>query len=174
MSHRWGRDLAISAALFVLMAGAVIQALSFNSAARMLPLLVGVPTTAVLAAIVVRDVRRRPSAESAGADTTAAGDPSGSAAAPDARREPQEPQERDRSARPLLTLTVLAVSWVLFGYAVGAAALSLWFMRWLHRESWRTTLVATAGLLVFLRGALVEVLGIAMYRGLLARYVDFF
>lgn len=149
------RDLAVSVVLLVVCGAAVAQAWSFSPAARMLPLLVGVPTTALLVAVIVRDVRRRPQpAHAEGGGTGPAAEPS------------------DRSARPFLVLAVLAILWLLFGYAVGAAAFTVWFMRGLNRESWRTALLMAGGTVLFLRGVLVELLGVAMYQGMASRYID--
>jgi hypothetical protein len=138
--------MAVAVVLTSLAAFAIVSALSLGPVARRMPLVVAVPTLALLVVEIVR-IRR------SGADA--------------------EAQPRGRDERRLfawiggLLLLVLAL-----GISAGVPAFLLAFVRGRFGERWRTAIAMALAMAVLLFAGLEQGLGIRLHTGLAGSWLE--
>lgn len=156
-------SLIVASVIWVILLVIVVMSLDFAWAARRAPLLFGAATWALVTVVLVKEIVEFRAARRS---------------AEDRRSEEPNPAVGEgpnkwRSWMPFAWLAVLAATFVVLGFNVGMALFMILFFRIYGRESWRTTLSVTIGVMLCIYGLFIEVLGIRMYPGIISEMIQF-
>jgi type II secretory pathway component PulM len=135
--------------MLAIFAGMTFLALGFPAKAQLMPLLVGVPGTAMALLQLIKELRApaevRPTAEAA--------------------LELQEEHGRER--KMLLWLALFLAGILAFGFLWATPVLVFAFLRFSERESWAVAAIGAFGIWVVLYGVFVQLLELFLFEGLL-------
>lgn len=159
---KWLTDRTGTAVLFFLLLGyAVYEAFSFGLAARLLPLIIGIP--AFCLSVLVLGAELHAQRRNTGQDSKVDGDSGGA--------DDQSLQDERSLARKEWTVIAWLAGLVLFIYLIGI----LWaipiflilFMRLQGREPWKATLSVSFGTIAFIYLLFIVILRMQLYQGVL-------
>jgi hypothetical protein len=143
-----GRVLT-SAVMLAIFAGMTGIALGFPPQAQLMPLLVGVPGTAMALLQLIREVR---------APTEA----------PTAEAAFEQHEEHGRERKMFLWLALFLAGILAFGFLWATPVLVFAFLRFGERESWAVAAIGALGIWVVLYGVFVQLLELFLFEGLLS------
>jgi amino acid permease len=149
MAHR---DTVVSAIMAVIFAGMAALATGYPPEARFVPLLVAGPATMLAAWQLARDLRTRPAPESGVTSTPHGG--------------------RNDGGLAIAWLAAFVLMVLAGGFVVGGTLAVVLCQRFWLRESWRTTLISGALSLVVLLVCFQRLLGLLLYEGWLAAWIQ--
>ena len=153
---------AISLFLFLLACFAVYRAFDFNDAARLMPLIIGIPTLALSAVVLVMEI----AAQWKGKPKSAQGALDGSRLGKDL-----SPKERRALARRELSLILWFVGLVVLIWLIGllwTIPVFLVLFLWLQaREPWRLIVAISLGTWAVVYLLFVQILSMDLYQGLI-------
>jgi hypothetical protein len=138
-----------AAVMLAIFAGMTGIALGFPAQAQLMPLLVGVPGTAMALAQLIREVRAP------------------AAARPTAEAALELPQEHSREQRMFLWLALFLAGILAFGFLWATPVLVFAFLRFSERESWAVAAIGALGIWAVLYGVFVKLLELFLFDGLL-------
>jgi hypothetical protein len=141
--------IVTSAVMLCIFAGMTLMALGFPAKAQLMPLLVGVPGTAMALVQLIRDLR-----------APAAPTPEAEAAI-----EAREEQRRER--KMFLWLALFFAGILAFGFLWATPVLVFAFLRLGERESWGVAATGAVGSWLVLYLVFVRVLELFLFEGLL-------
>jgi len=153
---------AISLFLFLLACFAVYRALDFNDAARLMPLIIGVPTLVLATVVLVMEI----TAQWKGKPRSTEGALDGSRLGKDL-----SPKERRAMARRELSLILWLVGLVVLIWLVGllwSIPVFLVFFLWLQaKEPWPLIVAISLGTWAVVYLLFVQILSMDLYQGLI-------
>lgn len=176
-------SLPLTVGLFLIMGTMVYLALGFNAEARRIPLVVGIPTVALLAVQVVRELlalRRPDEKDEDGVSVRSADQEFGQAASMAAISSAKAEVDGSTGAPSSVGATAMrasalqAFAWVLFlavafyflGMLLAVPVFMGAFTRLYGREPWRVTILLVLGTVGVLHFFFVVLLGIRLYPGI--------
>jgi hypothetical protein len=149
VTFRW---LAALFTLFilVLVAWAAWEARGWPLQARLMPWMIGIPTTLLVAAQLIRDLRREPSGAAERQESGSSGQPEGQSLGQAPLVEEAGPalepaEERRRTANAVGWIVGFALAIWLLGFHIGVPLATLLYLRLAGREGWPITLILSAG-----------------------------
>lgn len=172
-SNRAVISLLLVLGMTALVATMVVEATTFTRSPRLLPLIVGIPTLALLLIQVVRDVRRMVSGDRTGgtaseqeADRYSGNDPADGA----------DDSAALANASPVVgtlwVLLLVLIVWLL-GFLVAIPIFIVLFMRYFGRETWRLSILFAIGTFVVTYLFFVVVIEVQLIPGRLAEFLPF-
>lgn len=163
-------SLLLVLAMTALVAVMVVEATTFTRSPRLLPLIVGVPTLALLAVQVIRDVRRMVAGDRSGG--TASEQEADRYSASEAPEDAPPTAVASPVVGTLWVLLLVLIVWLL-GFLVAIPVFIVLFMRFFGRETWRLSFLFAIGTFVVTYLFFVVVIEVQLIPGRLEEFIPF-